>query len=45
MVHLTRRTDPMMGKRKRYEAEFKAGVALEALRGAADDGVVGQTHI
>lgn len=27
------RTDPMTGKRKRYLAEFKARVALEALRG------------
>ena len=28
-----RRTDPMTGKRKRYSAEFKAKVALEAMRG------------
>ena len=27
-----RRTDPMTGKRKRYSAELKARVALEALR-------------
>src|SRR3954452_18537028 len=27
------RTDPMVGKRKRYSADFKAKVALEALRG------------
>ena len=33
LVRLTRRTDPMTGKRKRYGAEFKARVALEALRG------------
>ena len=33
MVRLTRRTDPMTGKRKRYGAEFQARVALEALRG------------
>ena len=26
-------TDPMTGKRKRYPAEFKAKVAVEALRG------------
>src|SRR3954449_6503467 len=26
------RTDPMVGKRKRYSADFKAKVALEALR-------------
>ena len=33
MVRLTRRLNPMTGKRKRYGAEFKARVALEALRG------------
>ncbi len=30
---LTRGTDPITGKRKRYGAEFKARVALKALRG------------
>ncbi|CAO3428656.1 hypothetical protein [Azospirillum endophyticum] len=33
MVHPGRRTDPMTGKRKQYLAEFKAKVALEAIRG------------
>jgi len=33
LVRLMKRTDPMIGKRKRYSAEFKARVALEALRG------------
>ncbi len=33
LVRLTRRTNLMTDKRKRYGAEFKARVALEALRG------------
>jgi transposase-like protein len=33
LVRSWRRTDPMSGKRKRYGADFKAKVALEALRG------------
>jgi len=33
LVRLMSRTDPMTGKRERHSAEFKAKVALEALRG------------
>ncbi len=33
MVRPGWRTDLMMGKRKRYSADLKAKVALEALRG------------
>ena len=33
LVRLTRRTDSMTDKRKRYGAEFEVRVALEALRG------------
>ena len=32
LVRLTRRTDPMTGKRKRYGVGFKSRVSLEALR-------------
>ena len=35
LIREVRRTDRVAGKRKRYGAEFKAKVALEAIRGEA----------
>ena len=41
---LLRRTDLMTGKRKRYSADFKAKVALEALRGELTTAQLASKH-
>ena len=44
MVRPLKRTDRMTGKRKRYAADFKAKVALEALRGELTTAQLASKH-
>ncbi len=44
MVGRGERTTPMTGKRKRYAAEFKAKVAMEALRGELSTAQLATKH-